>query len=54
MYKCYLDKLEKVEEEFILDKDLFFEKYYKVDIFIGDSNTIDFIEEKLKNFINEN
>ena len=50
MNKCYLDStIEKLEQEIIdFGYDEFINKYKKVDIFIGDSEIIKFIEKILK------
>ena len=49
MNKYYLETVEKLEKEFSnISEDDFFEKYKKIEIFIGDTESIKFIEEKMK------
>ena len=49
MNKCYVKSLEETKQEFLdFDIDRFVNKYKKVDVFIGDSESIKFIKKILK------
>jgi len=48
MTKCYINTLEEVTEEFNRKGlERFARKYKRYDVFIGDGDSIDFVEKKL-------
>jgi len=53
MNKCYLKDLSELEDEFLEIGEIdFIHKYKNVEIFIGDSDAVKYVENKIKNFIN--
>lgn len=49
MNKCYIENLETLKKLYKeIGHEQFVNRYIKVDVFIGDSDSIDFVNEKLK------